>query len=186
MKRDDLTKLGLDNDETIDAIMALHGKDIEKHKSTADTFKVENETLKGHLKEAGETIEGFKKLDPEALKKAVDDYKVAAEKAKTDADTQIAALKFDHALDGALATAKAKNPKAVKALLKSEDLKLAEDGSIVGLQEQLEKVKTDNDYLFDSDTPTPTIVAGGQNKSVPGSAFEAAVLKGAELQEQGK
>jgi len=55
--------------------------------------------------------------------------------------------------------------KAVRALLIEADLKLTDDG-LVGLKEQLEKIKPENDYLFESDTPTPKIVSGGGNKPI--------------------
>lgn len=166
MKREDLTKLGLTDDAVIDAIMAANGKDIEKHKAEAATAKASADALQAQLTEAGTTIEGFKKMDVDGIKKAADEWKTKAEQAQADATKQIASLRFDHALDGALTGAKARNAKAVKALLQSDALKLQEDGSILGLKEQLERVKSENDYLFESDTPTPKVVLGGNNKSV--------------------
>jgi dsDNA-specific endonuclease/ATPase MutS2 len=190
MKREDLKKLGL-TDEVIekagleadlpDKIMALHGKDIEKHKEDLATATTAVEGLQKQLDEANKQIESFKELKPEELQKAVEDWKTKAETAEAEAKKQIDALKFDHALDGALLGAKAKNLKAVKALLKIDDLKLSDDGSIVGLAEQLEKVKTENDYLFDSDEPDPKIVVGGKNKTVIGDASVMAAREAAGL-----
>ena len=180
MNKKELIELGIAED-VADKIIVLHGKDIEKQKTAAETAKTEAEGLKAQLTEAGATIEGFKKLDVDGIKKAADDWKAQAEKAQKDAASQIASLKFDHALDGALAGAKAKNAKAVKALLNANDLKLAEDGSIIGLKDQLEKVKSENDYLFESDTPNPKIVLGGQNKNVLSDAVVDAARKAAGL-----
>jgi len=120
-------------------------------------------------------------LDPEALQKAADDWKVKAETAQAEATSQIAALKFDHALDGALSGAKAKNVKAVRALLNTELLKLADDGSVSGLKEQLEKIKSENDYLFESDTPTPKVVVGGNPKNVLSDSMVLAARRAAGL-----
>ena len=62
------------------------------------------------------------------------------------------------------------------------DLKLTEDG-LVGLKEQLEKVKPENDYLFESDVPTPKIVSGGGNKPLENQdAVVIAMRKAAGLQ----
>ena len=139
MKREDLTKLGLTDDATIDAIMAAHGKDIEKFKTAAETAQAEATGLKTQLTEAGAAIEGFKKLDIEGVKKSADEWKAKAETTAVEAQKQLASLKFEQALDGSLASAKAKNPRAVKALLDPAALKYNEtDGSIVGLKEQLE------------------------------------------------
>ena len=78
-------------------------------------------------------------------------------------------MKFDYVLSAALTGAKAKNPKAVKALLDMDGLKF-NDGKIVGLDEQLAQIKADNDYLFESDEPAPEFVKGtnGGSGSVGG------------------
>lgn len=190
MKREDLKKLGLTDEviekagleaDVLDKIMALHGKDIEKHKEDLATATTAAEGLRKQLDEANKQIESFKELKPEELQKAVEDWKTKAETAEAEAKKQIDALKFDHALDGALLGAKAKNPKAVKALLKIDDLKLTDDGKLLGLDEQVEALKTENDYLFESDEPEPKIVAGGKNKTVIGDASVIAARQAAGL-----
>jgi len=180
MKREDLKKLEL-ADDVIDQIMKLHGQDIEAQKTQAETAEKQVETLQGQLKDANKTIEGFKDLDVDAIKAAADDWKGKAEQAQKDAEAQIQQLKFEHALEGALSGAKAKNPKAVKALMDMEALKLTDDGSIVGLKEQIEKVQSENDYLFDSDTPAPKVVAGVQGKTINLDSMTAAARKAAGL-----
>ena len=181
MKREDLKKLGIE-DSLVDSIMALHGTDIEKHKTDLATAQTELGSLKTQLTEAGATIEGFKKLDVDGIKAAADEWKTKAEKAASDGAASIASLKFDHALDGALSGAKAKNAKAVRALLDMNGLKFNDaDGSVVGLDEQLKKVKETNDYLFESDNPTPKIVTGGNSKSILGDPMVDAMRKAAGL-----
>lgn len=180
MNKKDLTDLGIAED-VAEKIIVLHGKDIESHKQKLATAQAELDGVKAQLTEAGTTIEGFKKLDVEGIKVAANEWKAKAEQAQADAAKQITSLKFDHALDGALAGAKAKNAKAVKALLQSDILKLQEDGSIMGLKEQLETIKSENDYLFESEVPTPKVVLGGQNKSVISDAVVDAARKAAGL-----
>ncbi len=181
MNKEDLKKLGLTDEAVMDQIIVLHGKDIENHKAKLTTAQTEADGLKKQLTEAGVTIEGFKKLDVEGVKKSADEWKAKAEQAQKDASAQISQLKFDHALDGSLSAAKAKNAKAVKALLQSDALKLNEDGSILGLKEQLEKIKSENDYLFESDISTPRIVVGAHNQSVIKDAVTDAARKAAGL-----
>ena len=199
MNKKDLEKLGLTTEalekaglkpEVLDQIIVEHGKDIESHKGKITSAEAERDALKAQLTEANTTIEGFKKLKPEELQKAADEWKAKAEQATADAQNQISGLKFDHALDAALASAKARNATAVKALLKTQDLKLAEDGSIVGLNEQLTKVKTENDFLFEADaagnegdktTKTPKIVAGTKPGAQIGDAVINAARKAAGL-----
>ena len=105
----------------------------------------------------------------------------AAEKAEKDAAIQVAGLKFEHALDNALIAAKTKDQVAVKAHLKIDALKLNEDGTILGLKEQLEPLQKEKDYLFESEEPEPKIVIGARNKNVLGDSVVDAARKGANL-----
>src|SRR5699024_12596363 len=57
-------------------------------------------------------------------------------------------LKKDYEIAAALSKAGAKNDKAVKALLDTEKVNFDDDGKLIGLSEQLEAVKKDNDFLF--------------------------------------
>jgi len=94
-------------------------------------------------------------MDIETIKKAADEYKTKFEEAETKAQKEIETLKFNHAIENALGTAKAKNAKAVKALLNLDGLKLNGE-EVVGLKEQIEALKTDNDYLFGEVVPPGT------------------------------
>lgn len=175
MKTEFLKSLNL-SQEVIDKIMAENGKDIaveqkkaEKIIQERDSYKLKAESLETQVNDANTEIQKFKDMDIDGIKKAADDWKETAEKAKADADKQISQMKFDYALSAALTGAKAKNAKAVKALLDMDGLKF-NDGKIVGLDEQLAQIKTDNDYLFESDEPAPEFVKGtnGGSGSVGG------------------
>lgn len=180
MKRDDLEKLGLEKD-VIDQIMGLHGKDVEKAKADLTAAQTESATLKTQLDDANTTIEGFKALDVDGIKKAADDYKAKAEQAEADAKKQVEALKFGHALDQALTGVKAKDPVAVRAHLKLDDLKLSSEGAIIGLEDQLTTIKASHEFLFESDTPPLRIVAGGNTPPPAGDPVVAAMRKAAGL-----
>lgn len=181
MKKEDLIKLGVD-EKTVYQIFAIHGKDLEKMKSSVAQVTTERDALKTQLDETSKQIESFKNMKPEELQKAADEWKSKYEQATTEAQKQLANLKFDHALQSALSGAKAKNPKAVQALLDKELLKLNDaDGSIVGLNEQLEKIKSENDYLFADETPAPKIVTGAKSQSIIGDPQMDAMRKAAGL-----
>lgn len=184
MNKEDLKKLGLTDEAVMDQIIVLHGKDIEKHKTDTGAAKTEADGLRAQLAEANKQIESFKGMDIDGVKKSADEWKAKAEQAASDAQKQVAQLKFDHALDGALTGAKAKNPKAVRALLNLEGLKMNEaDGSILGLKEQLETIQKENDYLFEAAEETPRIVTRGDHQSILTDTFTAAMRKGAGLPE---
>ncbi len=127
-----------------------------------------HKTLESQLAERDKQLEDLKKAsgDSEALKRQIEELQKANKTAKEEHDKAISDLKFGYALDAALAAAKVRDSLAVKAHLKQDDLKLSEDGKITGLDSQLEKLKTENDYLFESDKPSPTI--GGTTPGVPG------------------
>lgn len=133
---------------------------VVREKLTAKESEIED--LKKQLEAANKQIDEFKGMDIEGIRKAADDYKSKFEKAQKDAEEKAQAMQFDFALTNALAGAKAKNAKAVKALLDMDSLKLNGE-EIVGLKEQIEKVRAENSYLFESGEKAPEVVrpAGG-------------------------
>lgn len=200
MNAEDLKKLGIEDEAVQKKIIVLHGKGIEKSKTkaivaekSAATSLIEIEGLKGQLIDANKTIKGFKKMDIEGIQKSADEWEAKAIKiqedadekiklAKEESDKEIKTLKLDHVLDAALGEAKVKNLKTVRALLKLDDIKLSEDGeTLIGLNEQLEPIKADNDYLFEGGEITPKIVKSTKSKGVPGDAVLEAARAAAEL-----
>lgn len=80
---------------------------------------------------------------------------------------------YDYALSNALRDAKAKNPKAVQALLNTEAITLDGD-KLIGLSEQLETLKKSDDYLFVPDGlkgGTPPLGSGGQSQTLTKAEF---------------
>ena len=158
--------------------MAIKGLSelLKKHKDGAiddAQFEVElNKALpedwipKGKYNELNES----KKLSDENLKKAnatleelkgkaglSDEYKAQIDKLKDEAKkaeeahkATITQMKRDSAIESALTSAKARNTKAVRALLDEGKLVLNDDGTLSGIKEQIEAVKKDNAFLFDS------------------------------------
>ena len=182
MKREELKALGLE-DAVIDKIMDLNGTDIN--------------AVKGKLTNAEETIQtlqttiGERDTDIQALKETAGNSgelntKLADLQSKYDADTQklneqIQQSKVSSALELALLSNKARNTKAVKALIDMEKIELDENGAIKGLDEQLEALRTENSFLFDGEQqpkdPVPPIGApatpGAGGASDPGSLQDA-------------
>ena len=69
---------------------------------------------------------------------------------------------FDHALAKQLAGAKARDAGIIMGLLDRDGLKLTDDGKILGLEEQLSKIKEEKGFLFEpEDEGMPQIVRGG-------------------------
>lgn len=146
--------------EVVDEILDENSKDIGKAKSELDTVKADletankyNEGLKDQISKANTELENLKKsTDAEALKTKIENLQ---NQIKTDGekhDAEIKQLKIDAAVDNALVTAKAKNVKAVKALLDLTNAELDENGKVKGIDEQIKALAKadDSKFLFDS------------------------------------
>ena len=168
-EREFLKELGLE-DAVIDKIMAEHGKDVETFKNQVSTGKTELETIKGQLAEANKKIESFKDLDVDSIKKEAQEYKEKYEKLEKEGKEKLEELKFSHALDNKLSGTKAKDINIIKSLLNRDNLKLAEDGSIIGFDDQISKIKEEKGFLLDSeDDKDPKVVTGGTGGSGGGA-----------------
>lgn len=150
MQRKFLEDLGLEK-EVIDKIMTENSNDIKK-------IAVERDGYREHLTQYKEALKEFEGVDVEELngkiKQLTDD--LAAK--DTEYQTKIADMEFNSVLDSAIAGVKAKNSKAVKALLDLEALKSSKNQS-EDIKSALEKVKSENDYLFDGNS----VPGGGGN-----------------------
>ncbi|UZT82643.1 phage scaffolding protein [Caproicibacterium sp. BJN0003] len=146
MKTEELTSIGL-TDEQASQVMVLHGKDITKLQNSVGTLTTERDNYKTQLDTANGKLTGY---DPE--------WKTKSDTAAENAQKQVDALKFDYALSDALKSAKAKDVTGVKAHLKTDALKLDGD-TILGLKEQLDNVKNDYGFLFESDEKPPQFSA---------------------------
>ncbi len=112
---------------------------------------------KSQLEQTNKQLEELKKNATltDEQKKQLDDLKAQLDEQTKTHESELATLRKNHAIDTALGSAKAKNAKAVRALLDESKIVLGDDGSISGLKEQLEAVQKDNDYLFDTADSNP-------------------------------
>lgn len=166
MKRELLEEMNLEK-EQIDTIMAANGKDIENAKGDLSSKETELADTKKLLEDANNEIEGFKDLDVEGIKQASEEYKSKYEQAQEDAKKELEGVKFEHELESAIRDSKAKNTKAVKALLDIETLRGSNNRN-ESIAEALGVVKSDNDYLFEGSEAVGTggsLGNAGRNKS---------------------
>lgn len=182
MKREELSKLELSN-EVIDKIMAMHGADIEKHKTAVEAMTAEAEALKGQLADAGTQIESFKGMNIDQIKASADEWKAKAESAQAEAAATVLRVNQEHDLERELKDIfKVADLVAVKAHLNSDSIKYNEkDHTFIGLKEQLDPLKEKyGAYFADYQTP-PQITAGGNNQSVLGDTIVSAARAAAGL-----
>jgi len=145
MKKEDLIKLGLTE---------------ELAQKVADAFA---EYLKGFIpksrfdevneakKKLEQDLEALKKIDAEGLQAEIERLQKENEATKEKYEAELKQIRINNAVERALIASKAKNIKAVKALLDLENVELDEDGNIKGLDKQIKKLQEseDSSFLFD-------------------------------------
>lgn len=117
-----------------------------------NTVNESKKALEGQIAERDKQIKGFEKLtgDNDELKMQLAAAQEANKTAKTEYESNMKKLTLDSKVETALLGAKAKNAKAVRALL--DESKISLDGeNVLGLNEQLEALKKDAAYLFGED-----------------------------------
>ncbi|MBP1971587.1 putative nucleic acid-binding Zn-ribbon protein [Virgibacillus natechei] len=137
-----------------------------------EKFDEKNQEAKDYKKQVEERDEQISNLSEKAkgsedLTKQIDDLKEQNKKQSEDYESQIKQQAFDHTLKDELTAAKVKNPKAVKALLDTDTIKL--DGEkLLGLEEQLKGIQESDPYMFEeeesNEPPKPSFSTGQHNK----------------------
>lgn len=184
MDRKFLEGLGLEK-ETIDKVMVEHGKSLNDYKEKADKHDglvTQIGDLTDQLKERDGQLEELKKVDADALKQRIVDLQTENENNANEYQEKIDKQAKDFAIESYLRDQKARNPKAVKALLDLESITLKDD-KLIGIDEQVTPLKESDDYLFKQEeqqqTKSPNILVGGnpqgsthQTKSIAEMSYE--------------
>lgn len=185
MKREDLKALGL-ADEQIEKVMAENGKDIEKHKTEAETLKTANQQQKTQIEEANKQIEAFKGLDVEGTKKAAEEWKTKFEESEKTHKSALDKIAYDSAAEKFVDGLKPKDGLSKKAILSEFTAKAfkLENDSFVGGKEWAEAFKKDNAAHFadgEGEGSTSVSSGGGHGDPLAGDVdkFVAAAMKGA-------
>lgn len=140
-------------------------------------LKTQKETLENEVQTKDSLINDLKNDTQanETLQTKITEYETQLEELKT----QSAAQAKQAAVDLTLVKAGARNPKAVNALLKLDDVEVT-DAGIKGLDEQLTALKESDAYLFESDVKNPAILndenPNGTDDQTP-NAFEDVLKK---------
>ena len=168
MQRKFLEDLGLEK-EVIDKIMTENGNDVNNAKSK---LEAERDNYKSQLETAQTALKEFEGVDVKELNGKISTLTADLEKKESEYQAKIADMEFNSVIDAAISGSKAKNSKAVKALLDLETLKSSKNQS-EDIKSALEKIKSENDYLFESTEPIKNPVAPTNNPSVTGITKEA-------------
>ena len=119
-------------------------------KSKFETIRKERKDIKEQLEERDNQLETLKKKakDHDDLKQTVEEMQEQNEQLKEEYENKMKNTKLDMAIENRLIKEKARNPKAVKALLNKEAISLDDNDNLIGLDEQLGNLKESDDYLF--------------------------------------
>lgn len=177
MNTETLQGIGL-NDEQIRSVMAEYGKEINPLKQAQASAEQERDSLKAQLEDVNGQLSEAQKNSKKGseLQGQLKDLQKQFEDSKAKAEEQLQATKKDYEIAAALSKAGAKNDKAVKALLDTEKVNFDDNGKLIGLSEQLEAVKKDNDFLFadaNESNPKPTITSKGNPNPDGGNGNKA-------------
>lgn len=166
MKKE-LLELGF-TEEQVESIVKVVGKS----NVSLDRFNEVNETkkqLEKDVKERDKQLEELKKnnKDNEELKSQITALQESNKKAEEAYQAEISKIKLDNAVNNALNSAKAKNIKAVKALLNLENVKFEND-ILTGLEEQLKVLQSaeDSKFLFEEVKNTNEVSISGAQPAV--------------------
>lgn len=200
MKREELKELGID-EETVNKVMEKYGASVNDFKTQIDTLKEEKGTLEAEKTALTTTAADYEtqmeSLKAEAgnntaLQERLDTLKSERDTWEAKAQEGVQQTTIDLKTELALTKAKARNPHIVLPLIDREALKLDDDGNLVGIDEQIEKIQQEDGYLFATDDisgaastpPKKDYNPGGGQQGNPGrtsTPAEKARSKAAEL-----
>jgi len=164
--------------EVIDAIMDENGKDIEAAKKPFADY----DAIKDQLKTAQDGLKAFEGVDVKDLQGKITTLQGRLSDKDKEWQAKLDSMAFDGRIKDAITAAKGKNAKAIAALLDEDTLKSlrASKNQEADIKAAIEKLKTDNDYLFESDQNPPPY-AGGTGVKYDTSKYTAedAVLRAA-------
>lgn len=151
--------------EAIDAIMAEHGRDIERAKANAGanggsdgkmfTQEDVNRIVSERLAKEREKVQNEGSKDMEQLQAEITRLQGELDAQAKAHKQQLADMAFDHILDAAIKDAKGRDTKAVRSMLDLDALKGSEDHS-TAIKTALEGLQKDSAWLFETaDVPPP-------------------------------
>lgn len=129
-------------------------------------LETERDSYKESLETAQKTLDEFKDVDVKDLQSKVGTLTETLKTKETEYQTKLADMEFNAVLDGAISASKAKNSKALKALLDVEKLK-ASKNQAEDIKSAIEAVKAENDFLFESDEPIRNPVKETNGGQIP-------------------
>lgn len=160
MKRDFIKSLGIEDKDVIDKILDENSADIGRAKGELDTYKTKVTDLESQLKGKDTELERLQKSvgDTNALNEKITQLETEKTQLSTELNTKLTDLKKTYAIENKVRDSKARNVKAVMALL--DQSKITYENEVLGgVDEQLTALQggEDTKFLFgESNAPAGT------------------------------
>ncbi len=150
--RDFLKGLDLDK-ETIESIMAEHGKNIQGVKEENESLKKERDDLKSQVDTLNKSVDELKKVDPDKLNETIEKLQKEQKDLEETHKKELDDVKFNSKLDLAIANSKTIDAVGLKAHLDLSKLSYDEKtDTIIGFNDQIKTISEAHKYLFE-ETP---------------------------------
>ena len=171
MNRDDLRGLGIE-ENLVNAVMALHGSAINAINDKVTTLETEKTQLQEQIEQRDTQLDELKNSsDDSDFKQRIEELETSNTELKENHETEIEQLKREHQIEMAIVGAKAKNTKAVRALIDDASITI-EDGELKGLDEAIKALQESDAYLFDvAEQPKPKAWSQGGVSTVQSGAM---------------
>ena len=147
MKTEQLKALGL-NETQIAEVFKLNGEAIENVKRQFSTLEEDNINLKNKVGDLELKLK--EAVKPETYQSLLDSKKQLEDELsniKEMHSKELESIKFNNLLDNTLKDSGAKSLKAVKALINMDEIEY-KDGKLEGIDNVLENLQEEYDYLF--------------------------------------
>lgn len=175
--REFLKGLELDK-ETIDTIMAEHGKIITELKEKTSSLESDIKSKEEQIKTANTEIESYKNMDIESIKKSADDYKTKFEQAEESYKEELRKRDYSDAIKEAInnsglefSSLYARN--GIINDIMEKGLKM-ENGKLLGFDDAIKDLKTSQPTAFvekqkegGEETPPPMYGGAGKDTITP-------------------
>ena len=150
MTKESLIEIGLTEEQAAKVMDGLNGDFVPK--SRFNEINADLKNTRAVVAERDKQLEALKKAtgDTDALKKQITDLQAANAEQKKAHEAEMKTLRIDNAVETALTAAHSRNNTAARALLADFLCKaeLAEDGSVKGLKEAVDKLVKDEATAF--------------------------------------
>lgn len=171
MQRDELKDLVKDED-ALNKIMAMHGKDVTKFKEQQSELETKVNSLSENLTAANKQLEDVKQSADDEIKAKISAYQAKADEQAKQYQQQLNDQKKGFLIREQVNKAGARDYAPVAAMLDLNAVSLTEKGELLGLSEQLDKLKQNSGYLFKDDKPKAKAVNAFPNAN-PGDGAKS-------------